>query len=132
MTVFVDTSALIAVIYEGDQGHQGAARVWVDLINSRSPLATTNYVLLETAALLQRRLGLEAVRALTTQIVPLLEVHWVNENVHRAGVTAVLTAGRRQLSLVDCISFEVMRILGLRQALALDVDFTDQGFETLP
>lgn len=49
-----------------------------------------------------------------------------------AGVAAVLTAGRKRLSLVDCVSFTVMRELGVRRALTLDGHFAEQGFEVRP
>jgi len=41
-----------------------------------------------------------------------------------------LTAARRQLSLVDCISFEVMRRRGIKTAFTFDDHFAEQGFET--
>ena len=37
--------------------------------------------------------------------------------------------GRRGLSLVDCMSFIVMRKLEVRQAFAFDADFEREGFE---
>ncbi len=42
-----------------------------------------------------------------------------------------VAAGRRQLSLVDCVSFEVMRRIGLNRAFCLDPHFEEQGFEVL-
>jgi predicted nucleic acid-binding protein len=44
-------------------------------------------------------------------------------------VGAVLSAGRKKLSLVDCVSFGVMRAAGLRKAFAFDRQFVEQGFE---
>jgi predicted nucleic acid-binding protein len=93
---------------------------------------TTSYVLVETFALVQSRLGMEAVRALADDVVPVLRVQWVGETEHRLGVTALVAAGRRQLSLVDCVSFVTMRDLRLDTAFAFDRDFADQGFRTLP
>jgi uncharacterized protein len=87
--------------------------------------------LVEAFALVQHRLGLEAVRTLQEDLLPLVRVHWVSEADHRAGVTALLTANRRQLSLVDCVSFLVMRQLTLKTAFAFDRDFNEQGFETV-
>jgi predicted nucleic acid-binding protein len=131
MSVFLDTSAWLAVLDADDQFHPRARRAWADLINRAEDLVCTNYVLVETFALAQHRLGLEAVRSLVEDILPLLRVHWIGEAEHGAGVAALLTAGRRQLSLVDCTSFIVMRQLRLRTAFAFDSDFATQGFETL-
>jgi len=89
-------------------------------------------VLVETTALAQRRLGLEAVRALRDDLVPVLRVAWVDEDLHATALTALVAAGRRSVSLVDHVSFELMRRRGVRRALALDRHFAEQGFELLP
>jgi predicted nucleic acid-binding protein len=60
------------------------------------------------------------------------QVDRTDEELHTAGVAAWLTANRRQLSLVDCISFEVMRRRGLTCAFTLDSDFVRQGFDAAP
>jgi predicted nucleic acid-binding protein len=36
------------------------------------------------------------------------------------------------LSLVDCASFEVMRLHGIRKAFAFDKHFREQGYELIP
>jgi uncharacterized protein len=74
---------------------------------------TNNYVLLETTALLQHRPGVAAVRALQEDIVPVLQIDWISEEEHGAGVEAMLAAARRKLSLLDCVSFQTMRRHGL-------------------
>ncbi len=131
MTVFVDSSALYAVLDADDLSHPAAARVWLRLLEQRAPLLTTSYHLVETFALVQRRLGLPAVRSLETALLPVVEVRWVDEPLHRAAVAAVLTAGKRDLSLVDCAAFVVMRERGVHDAFAFDADFEDQGFACL-
>lgn len=132
MTVFVDTSALLAVLDAGDLFHSQAAAEWQQLIEDDRDLVSTNYVLVETFALSQRRLGMEAVQTLDRDIIPILDVLWLDEMLHRAAVTAVLTASRRRLSLVDCASFEAMRQHGLSQAFTFDRHFAEQGFEIVP
>lgn len=72
---------------------------------------------------------MEAVRQLVHSMLPLLSIQWIDEATHMAGVMAVLTAGRRQLSLVDCVSFEVVRRLGLNRVFCFDPHFEEQGFE---
>ena len=96
------------------------------------PLFTSNYVLVETFALVQNRLGPEALRGLAGVIVPLLQPLWIDEELHEAALAALLVAGERRLSLVDCTSFELMRRHSLEEALALDADFARQGFRVLP
>ncbi len=132
MSVFLDTSAVLALLDADDRSHAAAREVWSDLLGRAEDLVSTNYVLVESFALVQHRLGVEAVRTLQEDILPLVRVHWVSEADHRAGVTALLTANRRQLSLVDCVSFLGMRQLNLKIAFAFDRDFNEQGFETLP
>jgi predicted nucleic acid-binding protein len=132
MTIFVDTSAFYALLDAGDRHHQAAKQVWVTSVREAADLVCSNYVIVETTALLQNRLGMEAVRAFQEDILPVVRVEWVDDSTHRTGVTALLTAGRRQLSLVDCISFDLMRRLGIHHALAFDEHFAEQGFEVIP
>lgn len=132
MIVFVDTSALLAALDADDAVHEAAAQEWRRLLAGDVPLETSSYVLVEVQALVQARLGLEALRVLVRDFVPLLHVVWVDPEVHAAAVSALLTAGRRRLSLVDCTSFEVMRRRGLTRAFTFDRHFAEQGFDVVP
>jgi predicted nucleic acid-binding protein len=132
MTVFVDTSAVYAVFDRDDSNHRAARAIWTRLVTEDATLVTTNYVLVETSALFQRRLGLAALRAFHEDIVPLLNVEWISEQMHIAGVAAVLAAARKKLSIVDCVSFQIMREQGIRAAFCFDRHFREQGFELLP
>lgn len=129
MSVFVDTSALMAVIVPTDDHHPAAARTWTELVMGDETLVTSSYVLVELAALLQRRFGLPLVRRFEAEAAPVLSVVWVSAEQHEAGVASLLAANRRELSLVDCVSFRVMRELGIVRAFALDEHFAEQGFE---
>lgn len=132
MTVFVDTSALIALLDASEAKHAVCAREWKRLLAADAALVTSSYVIVETCAVAQRRLGMAAVRSLTTDFVPLLAIDWVDEPVHAAGHAALLTANRKELSLVDCVSFELMRRRDVSTAFALDADFGDQDFSVVP
>ena len=132
MSYFVDTSAFLAILDAGDAWHQPADSLWRRLLDEDHPLVTTNYVVVESCAVAQRRLSLEAVRTLQGDILPLVVIRWVDETTHQAAMTAMLTAGRRQLSLVDCTSFEVMRRLNIGRAFTFDRHFAEQGFACFP
>ena len=132
MSVFVDTSAFFAVLDADDENHNAAKQVWEDLLTQEVALVCSNYVLVETLALLQRRLGIPAVRTFQEDIMPVLRVEWVDEAIHQVGIASVLAAARKELSLVDCVSFEIMRRLGTKTAFVFDHHFEEQGFECLP
>ncbi len=125
---FVDTSAIYAVLDRDDHEHNLAKQTWGLLLNSQETLLTSNYVLVECCALAQHRLGLEAVRVIEEDMRPMMKVQWVDEQVHRIAIAAVLAARRRKLSLVDCSSFEVMRQREVRRAFAFDKHFVEEGF----
>lgn len=129
---FLDTSAFYAVLDADDRNHARAVPVWEELIGTDAVMVTTSYVLVETSALLQHRLGLEAVQAFQEAIYPLLNIEWLGAETHEAGMAAVLTTRRKKLSLVDCVSFDVMRRRGLRHAFAFDAHFAEQGFQCVP
>lgn len=133
MTVFVDTAALYALLDEDDDEHERAA-AWFrgpgrdpDL-----PLVTHASVMVEAAALVHRRLGAAAVRVLFTELVPALAVRTVGETLHDRAVAAYLAGLRRRFSLVDQVSFEVMRDEGIDTAFTFDDDFVDEGFRVTP
>jgi len=129
MNVFVDTSALLAVLDRDDERHAAAKRDWEGMMSGPDIPVCHNYILVETSAVLARRFGLEAVRGFERDIVPVLKVIWVTRDIHEAAVGAQLAAGRRGLSLVDCASFEVMRRTGLRTAFAYDLHFEEFGYD---
>ncbi|MGA9347843.1 MAG: PIN domain-containing protein [Anaerolineae bacterium] len=132
MSVFVDTSALFAVLDADDENHDAAKQIWEDLLTQEVVLVCSNYVLVETLALVQRRLGIPAVRVFQEDIMPTLNIEWVDESLHQVGIAGVLAAARRELSLVDCVSFEIMRRLGIKTAFVFNHHFDEQGFECLP
>lgn len=131
MNILVDTSALLAVLDRSDERHPAAKRIWEDMLKGDNILVCHNYVLVETSAVLTRRIGLDAVRAFVLDVVPVLRVLWVTRDIHEAAVAAHLAAGRRALSLVDCASFEIMRRTGVRKAFAFDPHFREFGYETV-
>ncbi len=131
MSVFVDTSAFYAVLDRDDANHQKAAIAWASIVGQNRALVTSNYVVLETMALLQGRIGMAAVRGFQNNVAPIIRVEFVTPEIHSLGVAALLAAAKRKLSLVDCVSFAVMRQLGLEAAFAFDPHFQAHGFEML-
>ena len=132
MSVFVDTSAFLAIVGPSDTNHAAASAAWETLTLRGEELIVTNYILLETFALVQRRFGISILRALQQTVVPYLHTYWVDASIHALGVAVLLAANRRQLSLVDCTSFQVMRQLGLDTVFTFDEHFAEQQFACIP
>ena len=126
--IFVDTSAIYALLDRDDRDHLKASEQWAKMLKSGMPLFTTNYVVVEVCALSQSRLGLHAVRTLQDDLLPAIEVQWLDKSSHDSAMTALLAARRRKLSLVDCSSFLAMRQAGARTAFAFDKHFGEEGF----
>ncbi len=131
MTVFVDTSALYALLVRTEVVHPSATELFQELVTREVRLVTTNYVLLESIALLQRRIGMSAVSDLHRAVVPLLDVRWVTEPLHDRAMHRLMHMDRRRVSLVDCTSFVVMAGEGIADAFAFDDDFVEAGFRLL-
>jgi uncharacterized protein len=132
MSIFIDTSGFIAVLDMDDASHTMAAKTWMDILTSEETLVSTNYVLVETCALVQNRLGMNAIKLFQEDIVPVLRIEWIDKAVHHAAMGFMLAADRKKLSLVDCVSFETMRLLGVTTAFTLEKHFKEQGFICLP
>ncbi len=69
--VFVDTSALLALVVGSDQAHGEASEGFARLRAERASLVTSSYVLVETYAVLQARIGIGAVRIFRESFAPL-------------------------------------------------------------
>jgi uncharacterized protein len=131
--VFVDTSAIYAVLDADDVNHDPASVSWQQLLHGLESddleAVTHGSVVVELVALAQRRLGMEAVRVVLDDVVPLFTTVWVNQDLHDRASAAILAAGLRSVSLVDWTSFEVMRQRAIQVAFAFDDDFQQRGFE---
>jgi predicted nucleic acid-binding protein len=126
VTVFVDTSALYALLDESDSRHAEAASVLASLRGT--DLVTHAYILVETLAVVGRRLGWGAVTRLIDSLLPILDVRPVDEELHRVALAAYRESGSNRVSLVDRTSFALMRREQLTTAFAFDDDFDREGF----
>jgi predicted nucleic acid-binding protein len=127
MSVFVDTSALFALLDTEDTNHRSAQGIFKWLLES-DELITHSYIHVEAEQLVRRRLGAAAAIRLLDELLPSVRTIWVDEALHAQAVAAVRDLGRVG-SLVDQVSFMVMRQLGITTAFAFDADFDAEGFD---
>lgn len=110
-----------------DPMHQRAGQTFRSIRDQ--DVVTSNYVLLEASALVDRRLGRAAARSLHDVVVRPLDRVWVDAQLHDAALAAFLADTSGGPSLVDHTSFEIMRARGIVEAFAYDRHFTKHGFE---
>lgn len=133
MRTFVDTSALYPLL-DGDDENHAAAATWFagPGADPADVLVTHSYVVVETAALVQHRLGTPAVRDLFDALLPVLTVTFVDGVLHARAVAAYLAGVNSRVSFVDRVSFQLVRDARLDQAFAFDRDFAGEGFTLVP
>lgn len=130
-TVFLDTVGLIALWDESDQWHSDAEAAFSKLIASRRPFLTTSFVLFECGNAASRRPYRSELLVVRNSLITdggLIEpnpqdcqVAWKEYELGYPGDPGI----------VDCISFAVMRRLGITEAFTNDQHFKAAGFETL-
>lgn len=127
-TVFVDTSGFFGALNPEDPFHRRARELLLKAEAEGWRLLTSNYVVQESWALIQARLGWDAVEAWHRALLARCEIVWVDETLHQLGAARCRQAGERRLSLTDCVSFEVMHRERVREFIGDDDHFRDEGF----
>ncbi len=128
MNIFADTSGLFALLVKNDYMYVRANENFTYFAEKNVQLVTSSFILVETTALLQRRIGMAPVHDFNAKILPLLEVIWVDDKWYTRAIQRLLVQNNRNVSLVDCLSFEIMDSTEIECAFAFDKHFEDNGF----
>ncbi|HZT60857.1 MAG TPA: PIN domain-containing protein [Pyrinomonadaceae bacterium] len=131
--VFVDSAAWIALLHSGDSMHARAVEVYRRSVAEGRKLLTSSLVLVEVASAFaspaHRHLALElAGRYRGTEVGELV---WVDEDLCDRGWKLYGERSDKGWSLVDCVSFILMRERGIAEALTSDHHFEQAGFRKL-
>ena len=129
--VFADTVGLLAIWDERDQWHQQASVVYAELLAVNARILTTTYVLLECGNAAARRPYRDAL----IQLRQRLQLNGLLIRPSEADCEVAWSAFERRsepsAGIVDHISFEVMRRLGIQEAFTNDRHFAAAGFQVL-
>jgi uncharacterized protein len=125
--IFLDTGFIFALISTKDEHHERVLEVFRKL-KTDSPayrLVTTNHVVAETITLV-RKIGHEEATRIGDRLYSetLARIHWAVPEEERAAFARFKRYRDQTYSFVDCLSFVVMEKLSIREALAVDSDFT--------
>jgi uncharacterized protein len=131
--VFVDTSALYALFVPVDKNHRAAAAILKELNHERTPLVTTNLVLVESYVLVHARTGRDGLLRFRSVLArtPWLECIATTSEHESAAWRLLEERADKEYSFVDVASFVVMRALGMARAFTFDADFSQEGFQVL-
>jgi len=130
-SVFVDASAFIALVHRSDRRHGAARSVLEQLEGERRPLWTSNLVIAETHAPLQRALG-HGPASSWLQTVRDINVVFEEPSDHDLVVGLLGRYSDKEFSCADAFSFLLMERLGIPVAFSFDRDFQQYGVATLP
>ena len=134
-SLFVDTSAWVALFASDDRFHPTAIGFWQDLRDERPRLITNDYVMDETYTNLRRSVnGLRrATRA--REIIErsrLVEIAEVGPETRERDWLLFQKYEDKVLSFTDCVCFAMMHDRGIYQVFAFDSDYARAGFVVSP
>lgn len=133
--VFADTSGWGNLIDPTEPFHAAAANVYRTARRQSHKIATTNFVIAETVALLTSPLHIARptiiafIEGLKTS--PFVEVVHVDTSLDDEAWQLLRSRPDKEWSLVDCASFVVMTRRGMLEALTSDHHFEQAGFVRL-
>ena len=126
-SVFIDTGYVLALVNENDQHHAEALMLSERFDNQR--VVVTDAVLLEIGNALSRMDRHAAVQIIQDlRDSPGTTLVNLNPELFEAAFALYRRHIDKQWGLVDCVSFVVMRRMGLTTALAFDQHFVQAGF----
>ncbi len=128
--VFADTAYFVAVLSGKDDFHN---RARAHFETAQESIVTTNLVCLELANRLARTTGRGLFRPFLQglQQDTRFEIIWIGEGLMAEAVVLYDQRLDKTWSLVDCVSFLVMRNRGIAEALTTDHHFEQAGFAAL-
>jgi len=128
--VFADTSYYVALVNPSDHWHARAIGFSADWLGR---VFTTEYILVEMASMLCRGENRNAYLALLQDIQadPSVVVEPATTSLFTAGLKLFAARPDKDWSLVDCISFVVMKQRRLKVALTADRHFIQAGFDAV-
>ncbi|MCL4385578.1 MAG: PIN domain-containing protein [Actinobacteria bacterium] len=131
MNIFVDTCAFIALIDSDDEYNFLAAELFKKATKANEKFFTSNYIILETIFLLQRKLGLSAVNDFKRFMLPLINMIWIDEKIHDNCLNNLISAERNKISFTDYTSFYILDNFKIDAVFTFDKHFKEKGYKFL-
>ena len=128
--VFVDTSAFKALVDSKDDFHSQIKPIWNELSQKDTTLVTSNYILDESFTLIRARCGIETVTTFRDILAKSPNLKIIRITVSdEAQAWNWFTKKWSKLSFTDCVTFALMKRIGIRNVTTFDKHFTRAGFK---
>ena len=133
-SLFLDANFIIALEVSDDQHHNEAIDHWKNLIETPFSLVTTSYVFDEVVTYLNSRLQHDKAVKIGNNLLNAanIKVVQVDESLFYEAWSYFEQHADKTYSLTDCVSFVLMKRLGIAEALTFDKHFVQAGFKKLP
>jgi predicted nucleic acid-binding protein len=128
--VFVDTSALLALLDAADARHEATKAAFAEM--ALDDFVTHGYVVAESIAVARRRFGVDGVNALLDDLLPIVDLVPVDPSLHTAALARYRAALPSGTSFVNQVSLAVITRERVDAVFALDDDLAAAGVRLVP
>ncbi len=128
--ILIDTSAFYALVSASDEFHPKAKGTFERLVDQKAELYTSSYIFVESAALIQHRLGFPTLKTFVDSVRESLRFLWIDGRTHWQAWEILKETPGRRLSFVDCTTIVLAKALDAR-VFAFDEDFKQEGIVLL-
>jgi hypothetical protein len=130
MNIFVDTGAWIALADENDIKHSAAKKIYELLKKKNISLIISDYIFDETTTWLHYKAGHGIAcnwgnKILDSHMVKMVKV---KENHIEIAWDIFQKYHDQKFSFTDCVSFSIMKSMGINMTFAYDSHFSTMGF----
>lgn len=122
-SIFVDTSALFALINRSDVDHERAKCYLSSLSQDNATLIISNFILSETYTLILYKIGRTPALNAVNGILKTCELERISEEDEQQAWRIINDFDDKDFSYVDVTTFAVMTRLGLTKAFSFDEHF---------
>jgi len=132
-SIFIDTSALIAIMNKKDQYHARAIDIFTATAKGKNSIIITSHVFAETITRIERKVSVKQAILAGKMLLNNngIKIIIPQEDIIDSAWNIFQKYQDQEFSFVECISFAVMKEMRITKAFAFDKHFKIVGFETL-
>jgi uncharacterized protein len=132
--LFIDTGAFVARALPSDSLHLSAVKTWASLATTGIELISTEHIFDETLTLLARRVGYPYAAQWGALHLQSSSIAWVSAAPSDliAALALMKKYADQSISFTDCVSFQCMRKMRIKDVFGYDRHFRLAGFDIHP